>query len=79
MKTINPFTLLRRFDRQAIDQLRDEVARLSVEADRLRVERDVADQTAEFWREQCYVLEDAVRDQGGQLGMDPSGRIGVVD
>lgn len=71
--------LKRRFDRDALDQLRAEVARLAAENDRLRNEVIYFEDLAESWRGDAIEFQIALcKRNGSSPGIDVDGHLRVV-
>ena len=76
-------TLEKRLDRWELDHLRRHVAELAERLEDAERRLSYAEDTAEFWREQCMRLEEAITgDDGGsgrQIGLTLSGDLVVVE
>ena len=71
-----------RFDRMALDQLRQEVARLHVELEETKQRLWQAEDSAEYYCDQVHTLAQAVDSDGyithRQVGINQSGEMLVV-
>ncbi len=76
-------TLQRRLDRWELDHLRQHAAELAERLEDAERRLSYADEQAEFWREQCMRLEEAITDKdsgsGRQVGLTLSGDLVVVE
>lgn len=64
-----------RLDALALDQLREEAARLAVENERLHQLLDSAERSAEFWRDEATSIAGQVMDQDGRVGITRDGHL----
>ncbi|MBP6897321.1 MAG: hypothetical protein KBC94_23135 [Pseudacidovorax sp.] len=75
--------LKRRLERWELDHLRQHAAELAERLEDAERRRSYADQQADFWREQCMRLEEAITDEdsgsGRQIGLTLSGDLVVVE
>lgn len=75
--------LKRRLDRWELDHLRQHAAELAERLDDAERRLSYAEDTADFWREQCMRLEEAITDEdsgsGRQIGPTLSGDLVVVE
>lgn len=74
--------LEKRLDALALDQLREVAARLYVELEEAKRARDYAEESADFWREQVYSLQDQLANESPQtrsLGMTKSGDLLIIN
>lgn len=74
--------LQRRLDRQAINQLREEVARLAEENDHLKEQLEAVRDDADFWNDHAMMLNEALSDETfathRAVGMNKEGELMVV-
>ena len=75
---MNLATIQRRFDALAIDQLRDECARLAEENDRLSAELASANGDANWAHEAMLDAHEQLANAGHRIGMTREGRLGVI-
>lgn len=72
-------TIARRLDAIALQQLREECARLAAENDQLRSELHWAEQAAESWRDDALrLMEEACSDGSRQPGITQSGALVTI-
>lgn len=75
--------LKRRLDRWELDHLRQHAAELAERLEDAERRLSYADEQADFWREQCMRLEEAITDEdsgsGRQIGLTLSGDLVVVE
>lgn len=72
-------TIARRLDAIALQQLREECARLAAENDQLRQELGWAEQAAESWRDDALrLMEEACADGTRQPGITQAGALVTI-
>ena len=70
--------LRRRLEKWELDHLRTLCAQQADRIERLETELDIAQESADYWREDAFALTRELMDAGETIGLTRDGQIGVV-